>query len=171
MVTLLSGDIVIARREVLSDAAIDKVGKIIYHVSRPFITTESTGHGFYFASRSKNKNIVEQNFIAEDLYPLPPSLLSCDPIDEVGIIYLNYSHPTINPCDPIDGAGIRHLHHSHLTINYLFEKDLNIKSYHETHFSSPQLLTPPTFDYNHESLKFVHPSSPTLYPYVIKIIS
>ena len=86
--------------------------------------------------------------MAEDLYPLPPLLL---------------------PCDPIDGADIRYLNKSHPLITHPFEKKLNIKSYHETHFSSPHLLTPPKFYYNHESLKFVDSPSTTVYLSMIEL--
>ena len=148
VVTLLLGDVVMTRREVMSDKAKNKVGKLTYQVSGPFVITKATGHGSYYARKLKDKNSAEQKFMAEDLYPLPPSLL---------------------PCDPIDGADVRYLNHSHPSITHPFEKDLNIKSYHEKHFSSPPLLTPPKFDYNHESLKFVHPSSPTLFPSIVEL--
>ena len=54
--------------------------------------------------------------MAEDLHPLPPSLLPCDPIDGADIICLNQSHPTIV---------------------HLFETYINIKSYHEKKIPSP----------------------------------
>ena len=148
VVTLQDGDIVMARREVMSDKTKNRVGKLTYQVSGPFRVTRSTGHGSYYARKLKNKNSVEHTFMAEDLYPLPPSLLPCNPIDEADIRYLNNSHPLIT---------------------HPFEKDLNIKSYHETHLPSPHLLTPPKFDYNHESLKFVDSPSTTLYPSMIEL--
>ena len=60
--------------------------------------------------------------MAEDLYPLQPYLL---------------------PCNPIDWADVRYLNHSQPAITHPFEKDLNIKSYHEKRISLPPLLTPP----------------------------
>ena len=111
-----------ARREVMSDKAKNRVGKLTYQFSGTFRITRSTGHGSYYVQKLKNKNSVEHKFMAEDLYPLLLSLL---------------------PCGSIDGADIRYLKNSHPIITHLFEKDLNIKSYHETHFSSPHLLTSP----------------------------
>ena len=66
--------------------------------------------------------------MAEDIYPLPPSLLPYDLIDEADIGYLNNFHPTIT---------------------HPFAKDLNIQSYHARHSSSPNLLIPPKFNYQH----------------------
>ena len=148
IVMLLRGSVVMDQREVMSEKSKNKVGKLTYQVSGPFVITRATGHGSYYARKLKDKNSAEQNFMAENLYPLPPSLLSCD---------------------PIDGTDVRYLNHSHLSITHLFEKDLNIKSYHEKHFSSPPLLASPKFDYKHESLKFFHPSSPILYPSIIDL--
>ena len=108
VVTLQDGDIVMARREVMSDKTKNRVGKLTYQVSGPFRITRSTSHGSYYAWKLKNKNSVEQKFMAEDLYPLPPSLL---------------------PCDLIDGADIRYFNNSQPLITHPFEKDLNIKSY------------------------------------------
>ena len=148
VVTLLRGDVIMARREVMSERSKNKVGKLTYQVSGPFLITRATGHGSYYARKLKDKNSTEQKFMAEGLYPLPPSLL---------------------PCDPIDGADVRYINHSHPSITHPFEKYLNITSYHEKHFSSPPLLAPPKFDYNHKSLKFVNPSSPILYPSIIEL--
>ena len=113
----------------MSDKAKNKVVKITYQVNGSFVITKATGHGSYYARKLKDKNSAKNNFMDEDLYPLPLSLL---------------------PCDPIDGADVRYLNHSHPSITHPFKKDLNIKSYHKKHFSSPPLLTPPKFDYNHE---------------------
>ena len=110
------------RREVMSNKHKNRVGKLTYSVSGPFLITRPTGHGSYFARKLKSKSSVEQNFMAEDLYPLSTSLL---------------------PCDQIDGSDIRYLNHSHPSITHPFDKDSNITSYHETHFSSPPLLPPP----------------------------
>ena len=45
VVTLQDGDIVIARREVISDKMMNRVGKLTYQVSGRFRITRSTGHG------------------------------------------------------------------------------------------------------------------------------
>ena len=122
IVTFQQGNVVVARREVFSDKAKHRVGKLQYQISGPFVITRATGHGSYFARKLQNKTGTEQKFMAEDLYLLPPTLL---------------------PCEPIDGADIRYLNYSHPTITHPFAKDLDIKSYHATHFSFPNLLTPP----------------------------
>ena len=95
VVTLLHGDVVMARREVMNDKAKNKVGKLTYQVSGPFVITKATGHGSYYARKFKDKNSAEQKFMVEDLYPLPPSLLPYDPIDGANVRYLNHSHPSI----------------------------------------------------------------------------
>lgn len=89
-------------------------------------------------------------FMAEDTYLLSSYLL---------------------PCDLVDGADTQHLNNSHHTITHPFQKDFNIKSYNETHSSSPLLLTPLKFDNNYEYLTFVHSSSSEFYLYVIEFHS
>ena len=95
VVTLLRGDVVMARQEFMSDKTRNKVGKLTYQVSGPFVITKATGHGSYYARKFKDKNSAEQKFMVEDLYPLPPSLLPYDPIDGANVRYLNHSHPSI----------------------------------------------------------------------------
>ena len=97
-------------------------------MSGPFIITILTGHDSYFTRKIKNNYSTEQMFMAEDLLPLPPTLL---------------------PCDTIDGADVRYFNHSRSTIIHPFEKYLNIKSYHEKNWS-PQLLAPSKFYYRIE---------------------
>ena len=69
--------------------------------------------------------------MATDLYPLPPSLKPCEPVDSSDIRYLNHSHsPIVNP----------------------LSKPLNIELYNDTWFDKPPRTSQPLFDYNHPTL-------------------
>ena len=71
--------------------------------------------------------------MATDLYSLPPSLTSCEPVDSSNIRYLNQSYsPIINP----------------------FSKPLNIEFYNEAWFNKPLRMFQPLFDYNYPTLEF-----------------
>ena len=71
-----------------------------------------------------------------DLYPLPPSLELCEPVDRSDSRYLNQSHSFIvNP----------------------LRKSLNIEISNETWFDKPPRTSQPLFDYNHPTLAFPDP--------------
>jgi len=48
-----------ARREVFSNKAKHRVGKLQYQVSGSFVISRATGHGSYFARRLQNKTGAE----------------------------------------------------------------------------------------------------------------
>ena len=66
--------------------------------------------------------------MATDLYPLPPTLKPCEPVDSSNIRYLNISYsPIVNP----------------------LSKPLNIELYNDTWFDTPPRTSQTLFDYNH----------------------
>ena len=71
--------------------------------------------------------------MATDLYPLPP---------------------TLKPCEPVDSSYIRYLNHSHSPIINSLSKPLNIDFYNDIWFDKPPRTSQPLFDYNHPSLAF-----------------
>ena len=68
-----------------------------------------------------------------DLYPLPPSLKPCEPIDSSDTRYLNQSYsPIVNP----------------------LRKALNIEIYNETWFDKPPRTSKPLSEYDHTAFAF-----------------
>ena len=76
-----------------SDAFTNKVAKLSYQVRKPFRIMKSTVHGIIYLVRKLYKpDSPELRFMAIDLYPLPPSLKPCEPVDSSDIGHLNHSH-------------------------------------------------------------------------------
>ena len=69
--------------------------------------------------------------MAYDLYPLPPSLKPCEPVDTTDTRYLNQSRIPI--------------------INHL-KKALHIELYNEKWFDKPLRISIPPFRYHHRAL-------------------
>ena len=86
------GDIVMVRTAVQSNATINKVAKLSYQVRGPFRIVKCTGHGSYLVRKLYKPDSPELRFMAIDLYPLPPSLKPCEPVDSSDIGHLNHSH-------------------------------------------------------------------------------
>ena len=69
--------------------------------------------------------------MAYDLYPLPPSLKSCEPVDTIDTRYLNQFHtPITNP----------------------LKKALHIELYNEKWFDKPLHTSIPPFRYHYRTL-------------------
>ena len=90
-----------------------------------------TGHGSYLVRKLYKPDSPELKFMATDLYPLPPSL---------------------KPCEPVDSSDIRYLNHSHSPIANPLSKPLNIELYNDTWFDKPPRTSQPLFDYTHPTL-------------------
>ena len=133
IVTLVVGDIVMARTAVHSDASSNKVAKLSYQVRGPFRIVTCTGQGSYHVRKLFKPDSPTLKFMAVDLYPLPPSLKPCEPVDSSDTRYLNQSYsPIINP----------------------LRKALNIELYNETWFDKPPRTSKPLFEYDHPALAF-----------------
>ena len=142
------GDVLLARREVQSNKSTNKVGKLCYQVRGPFVIVKPTGTGGYMVTKFGKSDGPKLKYMAEDLYVLPPTLLLCDPVDGSNIKYLNHSHPSVpNPLKDV----------------------LDIVSYDNIDFSSPNLTVPPKFDYDRYTLRFIHPSEPTPFPSIVEL--
>ena len=76
---------------------------------------------------------MKLKFMATYLYPFPPSLKLCEPIDSSDIRYLNMFY---------------------FPIKISKKKPLNIELYNEIWFDNPSRISQPLFDYNHITLIF-----------------
>ena len=125
-----------ARTAIQSDTSINKVAKLSNQVRGPSRIVQCTGRGSYFVRKLYKPNSPKLKFIATDLYPRPPSLKPCDPVDSSNLRYLNqFYSPIINP----------------------LIKPLNIELYNKTWFDKPPRTSQPLFDYNHPTLTFPEP--------------
>ena len=87
-----------ARTTVQSDVSTNKVAKLSYQVRGPFRFVTWTGRGGYFVRKLYKPDNPTLKFTVVDLYPLPPSLKPCDPIDSLYTRYLNQLYsPIVNP--------------------------------------------------------------------------
>ena len=74
IVTILPGDLAIARTTFQRDNVNDKVAKLCYAVRSSFQIICGTGRGGYIVRKLKKSDSPEFKFMSEDLYILPPSL-------------------------------------------------------------------------------------------------
>ena len=116
IVTILPGDLVMARTTVQSDKANNKIAKLCYVVRGPFQIICDTDRGGYIVRKLNRPDSPEFKFMSEDLYILPPSLKSCE---------------------PVDGSYTRYLNQFHASIVNLLKKSLNIELYKEKWFGTP----------------------------------
>ena len=70
-----------ARTAIKSNLAKHKVAKLSYSVRGPYQIVRHTGLGRYFVRKLHKPDNPEVKFMAYDLYPLPPSLKPCEPVD------------------------------------------------------------------------------------------
>ena len=98
LVLLKAGDIVMTRTAIQIDLSKNKVTTLSYSVRDPFQIICYTGLGSYFVRNFNKPDSPELNFMALNLYLLPPSLKSFEPIDSTDTHYLNQTHtPFVNP--------------------------------------------------------------------------
>ena len=147
LVILKPGNTVIARIVIQSDKKKEKVDTLCYVVKGPYQIPRNTGHGSYFVKKLHKSDSPELKFIAYDLYPIPPSL---------------------KPCEPIDITDTRYLNQSHVSLTNLLKKDLHNKLYNDKLFNKPLQTSFPSFTYQHDSLKILTKSYPSL-PSVIEL--
>ena len=147
VVVLEPGGIVMARTAIQSNKRKEKVAKLCYAVRGPYQIIRTTGHGSYFVRKLHRPDAPELKFMAYDLYPLPPALKPCEPVDRNDTRYLNQSHePIANP--------LKKAHH--------------IELFNEKWFDTSLHTTIPSFRYNHRSLKLsTEPVSP--FPSIIEL--
>ena len=100
-----------ARTTVHSDASSNKVAILSYQVRGPFRIVTCTGQGSYLVRKLYKPDSPKLKFMSIDLYPLPPSL---------------------KPCEPVDSSDTRYLNQSYYPIVNLLRKALNIELYNET---------------------------------------
>ena len=78
-----------ARTAIESEASTNKGAKLIYQVRGSLLIVEYAGRGNYLVRKLFKCNSQELNFISTNLYPIPPSLKLCEPVDSSEIKYLN----------------------------------------------------------------------------------
>ena len=89
-----AGDV---RTTIQSDISKQKFAKLSYSVRGPFQLIRNTEFRSYFVRKLNKVDSPELKFMIYDLYPLPPSLKLCEPVDSTDTRYLNQMHaPLIN---------------------------------------------------------------------------
>ena len=130
-----------ARTAIHSDLSKNKVAKLSYSVRGSYQILR------YFVRKLNKYDSPDLKFMAHILYPLPPSLIPCDPIDSTDTRYLNQTYaPLVNP----------------------LKKALHIEMYNEKWFNKPVPTTIFSFTYNHDTLKFSD-KSPLPFPSVLEL--
>ena len=147
IVSMRPDDFVMDRTAVQSDKSKDKVAKLNYVTRGSFQIVQGTGRGGCIVRKLHKLDSPELKFMSEDLYILPPSLKSCEPVDSSDTRYPNQSHaPITNP----------------------FKKPLSIEFYNEKWFSHPPKTSPPQFVHEHATLSF-HPAATSPCPTLAKL--
>ena len=121
-----------ARTAIQSNNQKVKVAKLCYAVRGPYQIIRTTGHGSYFEQKLHRPDSLELKCMAYDLYPLPPSL---------------------KPCEPVDTTNTRYLNQSHSLFTNPLKKLLDIELYNEKWFDKPLKTSIPPFLYKHRALK------------------
>ena len=116
VIILEHGDVVMARTAIQSNKQKKKVAKLCYAVRGPYQIIRTTGHGSYFVQKLHRPDSPELKFMTYYLYPLPPSL---------------------KPCEPVDTTETRYLNKSHTHITNPLKKSLHIELYNEKWFDKP----------------------------------
>ena len=88
-------DLVISHTEVDSGTEKDCVGISSYQDTEPFWSVHHIDHESYFVQRLSSPHSSKIKYIAENVYTLPPSILSCESVDGCDTRYLNYSHQLV----------------------------------------------------------------------------
>ena len=129
-----------ARTTIQNNKQKGKVAKLCYAVRGPYQIIRITGHGSYFVRKLHRPDSPELKFMAYDLYPFPPSL---------------------KPCEPVDTRDTRYLNPSQTPISNPLKKALHIELYNEKWFDKPLYTSIPPFRYHHRTLdvstKFLSP--------------
>ena len=122
-----------ARTAVQSDAFTNKVAKLSYQVRGPFCIVTCTGRGSYFVRKFYKPDSATLKFTAVDLYPLPPFL---------------------KPCEPVDSSGTRYLNQPYSLVVNPLRKSLNIELCNETWFYKQPRISKLLFEYDNPTLDF-----------------
>ena len=145
VVVLEPDDIVMAHTAFQSNKQKEKVAKLCYAVRGSYQTIRTKDHGSYFVRKLHRPDSPELKFMTYDLYPLPPSL---------------------KPCEPVDTTDTRYLNQSHTPITSPLKKALHIELYNEKWFDKPLLTSIPPFCYHHRTLD-ISTKSVSPYPTVV----
>ena len=151
IVTILPGDLAIARTTFQRDNVNDKVAKLCYAVRSSSNIIRGTSHSTYVVCKLNKLDTPEFKSISEDFYTLQPSL---------------------KPCKHVDGSDTRYLNHYHAPIINHFKKLLNIELYDDKWFGTPPTTFYLPFKHDHVSLSFpsaTTTSFPIVFPTFITI--
>ena len=90
IVTILPGDLAIARTTFQRDNVNDKVAKLCYAVRSSSNIIRGTSHSSYVVCKLNKLDTPEFKSISEDFYTLQPSLKPCKHVDGSDTRYLNH---------------------------------------------------------------------------------
>ena len=128
-------DIVIARTVIQSNKSQNKVAKLRYTVRDPYYIILNTGHGSYYVKKINQPDNSVLKFMVYDLYSLPLSLKSCEPVDAIDTRYLNQTDAQlINP----------------------LKISINIEFHNEKWFNKTLPTSTPLFTYKQATLQFTN---------------
>lgn len=99
---------VMARVQVQSDKAAGVFGKLLIESRGPFCGVEDHGNGSYSVQQFNKPQNVIRNFLAQDIYAVPPQIL---------------------PCDLIDLPDLRYIHADYAPVKYSLKAAFDIESY------------------------------------------
>ena len=123
-----------AKTAIQSDKNKENVTKLCYAVRGPYHILRNTNHGSYFVEKLHKPDSPELKIMAYDLYPLPYSRKSCEPIDTIDIRYLNQSH---------------------VPLTNSLKKALHVELYNDKWFNKPLPNSILPFTYQHDTLKML----------------
>ena len=95
IVELLIGDIHMVRTDGQGDVFKNKVDKLRYKIRGPLRIVQCIPQGIYSVIKLYKPDSSNLKFIATDLYFLPHSFKSCEPVDSSNIGYLNQLYSPI----------------------------------------------------------------------------
>ena len=97
-ITFQVGDIVTARVQTQSNSSKGTVGKLTYKARGPFRVVEVLGHGSYRVQPYKDSDAPLLQYKGSCLFPLPPSIRPCHPLDTLDYRFLNQDRtPVLHP--------------------------------------------------------------------------
>ena len=108
VITYEVGDMIMARVQVNSNAKTGIVGKLSIKLRGPFKVAINHGNGSYTVVTFDKPNGTKRNFLAQDMYALPPQIL---------------------PCDQINFPDLRYMNNNFAPVTHPFKDSFNIESY------------------------------------------
>lgn len=122
-----------AHTAIQSEKSQNKVAHLCYAIRDPYHIIQNTGYGSYYAKKINKPDSSELKCMTYNLYPLPPSLESCEPVNTADTQYLNQTNAPLV---------------------YLLKSALIIEPYNEKFFNKALPTYTPPFTYKYATLQF-----------------